>query len=64
MIQKLPTHDLIDEEKLKTTTDKQLPQIDSHLTAKLYFDNAVAEISLVRSNQDNDFNNKKLISYK
>ena len=33
----------------------QLPQIDSHLTAKLYVDNAIDETSLVRKNQDNDF---------
>ena len=35
----------------------QLPQIDSHLTAKLYVDNAIDESALVRNNQDNDFNN-------
>ena len=34
----------------------QLPQIVSHLTAKLYVDNAIDESSLVRNNQDNDFN--------
>ena len=33
----------------------QLPQIDSHLTAKLYVDNSIDEPSLVRNNQDNDF---------
>ena len=33
----------------------QLPQIDSHLTAKLYLDNAKDEPSLVRNNQENDF---------
>ena len=38
----------------------QLPQIDSHLTAKLYVVNAVDESSLVRNNQDNDFNNNNL----
>ena len=38
----------------------QLPQIDSHLTAKLYVDNAIDESSLVRNNQDNDFNNNNL----
>ena len=38
----------------------QLPQIDSHLTAKLYVDNAIDETSLVRNNQDNDFNNYNL----
>ena len=35
----------------------QLPQIDSHLTAKLYVDNLVDEVSLVRNNQNNDFGN-------
>ena len=35
----------------------QLPQIDSHSTAKLYVDNAIEESSLVRNNQDNDFFN-------
>ena len=34
----------------------QMPQIDSHLTAKLYVDNAIDEPSLVRNNQDIDFN--------
>ena len=33
----------------------QLPQIDSHLTAKLYVDNSIDEPTLVRTNQDNDF---------
>ena len=35
-----------------------MPQIDSLLTAKQYVDNAIDEVSLVRNNQDNDFNNK------
>ena len=35
----------------------QLPQIDSHLTAKLHVDNAIDELSLVRNNKDNDFGN-------
>ena len=35
----------------------QLPQIDSHLTAKLYVDKAIDEISVVRKNQDIDFDN-------
>ena len=35
----------------------QLPQIDSHLTAKLNDDNAIDQDSKVRNNQDNDFNN-------
>ena len=34
----------------------QLSQIDSHLTAKLHVDNSIDEASLVRNNQDNDFN--------
>ena len=38
----------------------QLPQIDSHLTAKLYVDNAIDEASLVRNNQDNDFSDYNL----
>ena len=33
----------------------QLPQIDSHLTAKLYVENSRNEHSLVRNNQDNEF---------
>ena len=53
--------DLNDENK---TSDRfipvnQLPQIDSHLTAKLYVDNAIDQPSLVRNNQNNDFNNYK-----
>ena len=35
----------------------QLPQIDSHLPAKLYVDNSIDETSLVEDNQNNDFNN-------
>ena len=38
----------------------QLPQIDSHLCAKLYVDNSIDESSLVRNNKDNDFNNNNL----
>ena len=37
-----------------------MPQIDSHLTAKLYVDKVVDEASLVRNNQDNDSNNNTL----
>ena len=40
----------------------QLPQIDSHLTAKLYVDNSIDEVSLVRNIQDNDFNNYNLFN--
>ena len=38
----------------------QLPQIDSHLTAKLFVDDTVDELTLVRNNQDNSFNDIKL----
>ena len=38
----------------------QLPQIDSHLKAKLYNDKAIDEVSLVTNNQDNDFNKNNL----
>ena len=41
-----------------------MPQIDSHLTAKLYVDNAIDEISLVRNNQDNDFGNYNITNIK
>ena len=37
-----------------------MPQIDCHLTAKLYVDNAIDEPSLVRNNKDNDFGNYNL----
>ena len=39
---------------------KQWSQIDSHLTPKVYVDNAIDEESLVRNNQDIDFNNNDL----
>ena len=38
----------------------QWPQIDSRLTAELYVDTAIDEESLVRKNQDIDFNNNNL----
>ena len=38
----------------------QLPQIDSHLKAKLYVDSEIDQISLVRNNKDNDFGNYNL----
>ena len=38
----------------------QLPQIDSHLTAKLYVDTEIDQSSLVRNNHDNDLNKNKL----
>ena len=37
-----------------------LPQIDSHLTAKLYVDTEIDQPSLVRNNHDNDFGNYNL----
>ena len=37
-----------------------MPQIDSHLTAKLYVDNSIDELSLNRYKQDKDFNNNNL----
>ena len=37
-----------------------MPQIDSHLTAKLYVDNSIGEPSLVRNYQDNGFNNRTI----
>ena len=37
-----------------------LPQIDSHLTAKLYVDNSRDESSLVRNNHDKDFKKETL----
>ena len=39
---------------------KQLPQINSHLTAKLYVGNSIDEPSLVGNYQYNDFNNNNL----
>ena len=38
----------------------QWPQIDSHLTPKLYVDNAIDESTLVRNIKDNDFGNYSL----
>ena len=35
----------------------KIPQIDSHLTAKLYVDNSIDEPSLIRNKKDNDFDN-------
>ena len=39
---------------------KQWIQMDSHLTAKFYVDNAIDEPSLVRRNHDKDFNKNNL----
>ena len=38
----------------------QLPQIDSHLTAKLYVDTEIDKQTIVRNNQDNDLDDNKL----
>ena len=38
----------------------QWPQIDSHLTPRLYVDNAINETSLVGNNKDNEFGNYNL----
>ena len=38
----------------------QMPEIDSHLTAKLYVDREIDQSTLVRNNQDNDFSNYNL----
>ena len=38
----------------------QICQIDSHLTPKLYVDTEIDQSSLVRNNQDIDFNNNNL----
>ena len=38
----------------------QWPQIDSHLTPRIYVDNSIDEPCLVRNNKDNDFNNNNL----
>ena len=40
----------------------QLPQIDSHLTAKLYVDREIDQSSLVRNNKDPDFGNCNLLN--
>ena len=37
-----------------------MPQIDSLLTAKLYAENAIGEISIVKNNQHKDFINNNL----
>ena len=52
MIEKIPTQDFY---KLIKCL-----QIAIHLTGKLYVEKALDESSLVRNNQDNDFNNNKL----
>ena len=46
--------------KLENTNFVQVnyqPAVNEHLTPKIYVNNAIDEISLVRNNQDNDFNN-------
>ena len=41
-----------------------MPQIDSHLTVKIYVDTEIDQSSLVKNNQDNDFNNNNLTNIK
>ena len=38
--------------------------MDSHLAARLYVDIAIDQPSLVKNNQDNDFNNYNLFNIK
>ena len=40
----------------------QMAQIDAHLTATLFVDNAIYETSLVKNDQDNIFNNDNLFN--
>ena len=42
----------------------QPPHNDSHLTAKLYVDTEIDQLSLVKNNKDNDFGNYNLTSIK
>ena len=42
----------------------QIPQIDSYLAAKMYFDNSIDEPLLLRNIQDNDFNHFNLTNIK
>ena len=42
----------------------QWPQVDSHLTAKLYVDTEIDQSSLVRNNQDKGFNNNNFTNIK
>ena len=49
--------------KLENTIFVQVnyqPAVNKHLTPKVYVDNARDEITLIRNNQDNDFNNQNL----
>ena len=41
----------------------QLPQIDSHLTAKLYVDNSIDESSLLRLDPDEKFYMNKILYF-
>ena len=55
------THIDLNDRKVRFILVNLLPQIDSHLTAKLFVDyNAIDEPTYVRNNQDNDFNNHNL----
>ena len=47
-------------ENIKFVKVNYQPAVNEHLTPKIYVDNALDELSLVRNNQDNDFNNNNL----
>ena len=47
-------------EKIKFVKVNYQPAVDTHSTPKIYVDNAMDEISLVRNNPDNDFNSFNL----
>ena len=47
-------------ENIKFVKVNYSPAIGQHLTPKIYVDNSIDEISLVRNNKDNDFGNYNL----
>ena len=47
-------------ENIKIEKIDYQPAVNEHLTPKIYVDKAIHEPSLVRNNQDNDFNNNNL----
>ena len=47
-------------ENIKFVKVNYLPAVNEHLTPKIYVDNAIEEISLLRKNQDNGFANHNL----
>ena len=54
------THTDLNDRNITNARFIQVNQVDSHLSANLNVDNAIDEISLVRNNQDKDFNNYNL----